>query len=365
MSFDSENGDFWAADVGQDFWEEVNLIVKGGNYGWRPREGFHESAAKAGGVLTTKFNQPEKFIDPVIEYPHSPAGAAKSKFNKHGHGLSITGGYVYRGKKIPALRGAYVYGDYKTGTVWAFRQSGGQVTEYGQVIAPNDPVYRQLWRGQRRRAVPARIRGPRSHLPPRSQVSSGTIKFHKTGFGPSFFVGLFSRGSVEGRKKVGWGVRLYRMRGVGFVARPTGRTRRPCCSPFSHVRRCPSCCGLKALNDFGVFGGEIGFFSGVGFEVVELRILPEHEFPAGVADGLRVCVVVEKMIVRRLGITGLQTGQMFWPSRLRSGNCAPASLAKVGCRSIRVQSSSLTLPAGMKLGQRTRAGTRMPPSAVV
>ena len=108
MSFDSENGDFWAADVGQDFWEEVNLIVKGGNYGWRPREGFHESAAKAGGVLTTKFKQPEKFIDPVIEYPHSPAGAAKSKFNKHGHGLSITGGYVYRGKKIPALRGAYV-----------------------------------------------------------------------------------------------------------------------------------------------------------------------------------------------------------------------------------------------------------------
>ena len=137
MSFDSENGDFWAADVGQDFWEEVNLIVKGGNYGWRPREGFHESAAKAGGVLTTKFKQPEKFIDPVIEYPHSPAGAAKSKFNKHGHGLSITGGYVYRGKKIPALRGAYVYGDYKTGTVWAFRQSGGKVTEYGQVIAPN------------------------------------------------------------------------------------------------------------------------------------------------------------------------------------------------------------------------------------
>ena len=58
------------------FLEEVNLIVKGGNYGWRPREGFHESAAKAGGVLTTKFNQPEKFIDPVIEYPHSPAGAA-------------------------------------------------------------------------------------------------------------------------------------------------------------------------------------------------------------------------------------------------------------------------------------------------
>ena len=138
MSFDRKTGDFWAADVGQDFWEEVNLIVKGGNYGWRPREGFHDSLAKKGGaVLTTKFKHPEKYIDPVIEYPHTSALAKKSKFNKHGHGVSITGGYVYRGKKIPALQGAYVYSDYRTGTVWAFKQSGGKVTEYGEVVKPN------------------------------------------------------------------------------------------------------------------------------------------------------------------------------------------------------------------------------------
>ena len=138
MSFDRKTGDFWAADVGQDFWEEVNLIVKGGNYGWRPREGFHDSLAKKGGaVLTTKFKHPENYIDPVIEYPHTPALAKKSKFNKHGHGVSITGGYVYRGKKIPALQGAYVYSDYRTGTVWAFKQSGGKVTEYGEVVKPN------------------------------------------------------------------------------------------------------------------------------------------------------------------------------------------------------------------------------------
>ena len=137
MSFDRETGNFWAADVGQDYWEEVNLIIKGGNYGWRTREGFHESPSKKGGLLTTKHKHPEKLLDPVIEYPHTPGLAKKSKFDQHSHGLSITGGYVYRGRNIPALRGAYVYGDYKIGTVWAFKQSGGKVTEYKQVIGPN------------------------------------------------------------------------------------------------------------------------------------------------------------------------------------------------------------------------------------
>jgi glucose/arabinose dehydrogenase len=137
MSFDRATGELWAGDVGQDYWEEVNLIVKGGNYGWRTREGFHESPRKKGGLLTTKHRNPEKLLNPVIEYPHTPGLAKKSKFNKHGHGLSITGGYVYRGKKIPALRGAYVYGDYKSGTVWAFKQRAGKVTEYQQVIGPN------------------------------------------------------------------------------------------------------------------------------------------------------------------------------------------------------------------------------------
>ena len=137
MSFDRATGELWAADVGQDYWEEVNLIVKGGNYGWRTREGFHESPRKKGGLLTTKHKNPEKLLDPVIEYPHTPGLAKKSKFDQHGHGLSITGGYVYRGKKIPALRGAYVYGDYRTGTVWAFKQTGGKVIEYKQVVKPN------------------------------------------------------------------------------------------------------------------------------------------------------------------------------------------------------------------------------------
>ncbi len=139
MSFDRATGELWAGDVGQDYWEEVDLIVKGGNYGWRTREGFHESLSMKSRkkITPSKYLHPDKLLEPVIEYPHTPALAAKSKFNRHGHGLSITGGYVYRGSKIPALRGAYVYGDYKTGTVWAFKQSGGKVTEYQQVIGPN------------------------------------------------------------------------------------------------------------------------------------------------------------------------------------------------------------------------------------
>ena len=137
MSFDRGTGDLWAGDVGQDFWEEVNLITKGGNYGWRIREGLHESARKAGGILKTTHRPPSKPIGPVIEYPHLATLAKKSPFNKHSHGLSITGGYVYRGRKIPALRGAYVYGDYKQGTVWACRYNGKKVTEYAQLIGPN------------------------------------------------------------------------------------------------------------------------------------------------------------------------------------------------------------------------------------
>ena len=129
MSFDRQTGALWAADVGQDKWEEINLIVKGGNYGWKVREGFHpwkESAHKHA-----------PYIDPVLEYAHTPALMKETSFSEHSPGLSITGGYVYRGKKIPALHGAYVYGDYKSGTIWAFRYDGKKVTASGQVVKPN------------------------------------------------------------------------------------------------------------------------------------------------------------------------------------------------------------------------------------
>ena len=97
-SFDSNNGELWVGDVGQNAWEEVDRVVAGGNYGWRCREGAHSHDASCGANAGSA-------IDPVAEYSHA-------------QGISITGGYVYRGSAIPALAGRYVFGDYGSGRIW-------------------------------------------------------------------------------------------------------------------------------------------------------------------------------------------------------------------------------------------------------
>lgn len=100
MSFDRKTGTLWQADVGQDLWEEINIITKGGNYGWNLREGMHKF--KDGSDA-----KPE-LIEPIWEYHHSI-------------GKSITGGVVYRGKKVPELEGCYLYGDFVSGKLWGLK----------------------------------------------------------------------------------------------------------------------------------------------------------------------------------------------------------------------------------------------------
>ncbi|MEM6688779.1 MAG: family 16 glycoside hydrolase [Planctomycetota bacterium] len=120
MSFDPATGELWVADVGQELWEEINLIVKGGNYGWNTREGFHPFGD------TANFNGSEP-IDPVWEYDHQI-------------GKSITGGRVYRSDRMGQLTGKYVYADYVTGRVWALDVSSSDSPTNELIIDESVPV---------------------------------------------------------------------------------------------------------------------------------------------------------------------------------------------------------------------------------
>jgi uncharacterized repeat protein (TIGR03806 family) len=119
MSFDPLTGDLWEGDVGQNTYEEINKIEKGGNYGWAYREGAHNfngilGAAPAG--FTS--------IDPVYEYVHTaiPGGSAEFKGN------SVVGGYVYRGTRFPSLAGRYVFSDSVSGHVWEMNPATAATT---------------------------------------------------------------------------------------------------------------------------------------------------------------------------------------------------------------------------------------------
>lgn len=128
MSFDPKTGDAWAADVGQNDWEEINLIEKGGNYGWSLREGAHPFTLGA----TPGADYRPDLTDPIVEYPHTDDW-----------GKSVTGGAVYRGSRTPLLDGYYLYGDYVSGRLWALKydREAKQVSENREIPWQGLPVF--------------------------------------------------------------------------------------------------------------------------------------------------------------------------------------------------------------------------------
>ena len=148
FSFDRSTGALWIGDVGQNAWEEIDYLKPGrpagANLGWNGYEGTHVYDA----AVAARLNR-SSLTWPVAQYSHSV-------------GASVTGGYVYRGTAIPALRGFYLFADFGSGRVWAKKGPGGarsalsgadgrvsQVSSFGQdaagelyIVSLAGPVYR-------------------------------------------------------------------------------------------------------------------------------------------------------------------------------------------------------------------------------
>lgn len=112
FSFDRQ-GRLWAGEVGQDLWEMIYVVQKGGNYGWSVQEGAHPFRPE-------RKRGPTAILAPLIEHTHADF-------------RSITGGYVYESSRLSELRGAYIYGDYDTGRIWSLRYDGQRVTDHREL----------------------------------------------------------------------------------------------------------------------------------------------------------------------------------------------------------------------------------------
>ena len=108
LAFDRVTGALWVGQNGQDTWEQVYRVRKGENYGWSIYEGSHP-------FYLNRKRGPTPITFPTVEHPHSEM-------------RSVTGGVVYRGDKLPELRGAFIYGDYSTGRIWGVKHDGQKVT---------------------------------------------------------------------------------------------------------------------------------------------------------------------------------------------------------------------------------------------
>ena len=116
MSFDRNTRTLWAGDVGQNAREEIDIIVRGGNYGWRMKEGKNCYNPATNCTQTGQ-------IDPILDYVQTNGDR------------SVTGGYVYRGRQLSSLRGKYIYGDFVSGRIWALTFSGNRLISNVQIAS--------------------------------------------------------------------------------------------------------------------------------------------------------------------------------------------------------------------------------------
>lgn len=116
INFDRDTGELWTGDVGQASFEEVDIITKGGNYGWAFREGAHQTPGTPSLHVP---DMPKGFvsIDPIWEYPHT-GNSTSADYS----GNSVIGGVIYHGNRLPELANTYIFGDFVSGNIWTLNR---------------------------------------------------------------------------------------------------------------------------------------------------------------------------------------------------------------------------------------------------
>ncbi len=117
MSFDRLTGALWVGDVGWELWELVYRVKAGDNFGWSLMEGRQP-------VHSERKRGPTPIVPPAVEIPHT-------------EGASITGGFVYRGERLPELKGHYIFGDWETRRFWGVSVDGDAVGERKELVEPS------------------------------------------------------------------------------------------------------------------------------------------------------------------------------------------------------------------------------------
>ncbi len=122
FSFDRKDGKLIGGEIGQDLWEMIYWIQSGNNFGWSVKEGTHD-------FRPDRKKGPTPIVSPIVEHSHTDF-------------RSITGGFVYHGKRLKEFEGHYIYGDFDTGRVWTFLpvlRKTAEKTPEGKLVNPSYP----------------------------------------------------------------------------------------------------------------------------------------------------------------------------------------------------------------------------------